>query len=273
MVEKIGKITLDYSHYPGEDFYCDGDIEQELLDIAQNFSASEFPRIIEEKKSWPVLYHLSELRENIVDWLPIKPGDKVLVWQDWLYVGNVTDVAFFKKTDAPYPVEKTWLIQKKVFDRIDFMKYNDSSLIITGTNLYKDNYLNSENDHKQYLAKVDYQYQWLAEEQNEYFDKRKNYSNHLNVSADDIISSSEYDLDWEWCESNQLDVFYRTLWICSYMAKNNCYDKFYFDKYLCLSLIYKHGDFDAFMLIPEIDKENINRDIRIVDEYIAANNG
>ena len=78
MVEKIGKITLDYSHYPGEDFYCDGDIEQELLDIAKNFSASEFPRIIEEKKSWPVLYHLSELRENIVEWLPMDKSMKVL---------------------------------------------------------------------------------------------------------------------------------------------------------------------------------------------------
>ena len=78
MVEKIGKITLDYSHYPGEDFYCDGDIEQELLDIAKNYSASEFPRIIEEKKSWPVLYHLSELRENIVEWLPMDKSMKVL---------------------------------------------------------------------------------------------------------------------------------------------------------------------------------------------------
>lgn len=78
MIEKIGKITLDYSHYPGEDFYCDGEIEQEILEIAQNFPASEFPRIIEEKKSWPVLYHLSDLRENIVDWLPIDKSMKVL---------------------------------------------------------------------------------------------------------------------------------------------------------------------------------------------------
>ena len=78
MIEKVGKIALDYSHYPGEDFYCDGDIEQELLEIAKNYPASEFPRIIEEKKSWPVLYHLSELRENIVDWLPIDKSMKVL---------------------------------------------------------------------------------------------------------------------------------------------------------------------------------------------------
>ena len=45
MIEKIGKVTLDYSHYPGEDFYCDGEIEQELLKIAKNSPVSEFPKI------------------------------------------------------------------------------------------------------------------------------------------------------------------------------------------------------------------------------------
>ena len=66
MIEKIGKITLDYSKYPGEDFYCDGDIEQEILEIVKNNPATDFPKIIEEKKSWPGLYLLSDLRENIV---------------------------------------------------------------------------------------------------------------------------------------------------------------------------------------------------------------
>ena len=78
MIEEIGKIKLNLAHYPGEDYYCDGDIEDELLDIARNYSQVEYARIIEEKKSWPVLYHLSELRENIVDWLPITKGMKVL---------------------------------------------------------------------------------------------------------------------------------------------------------------------------------------------------
>ena len=78
MVEKVGKITLDYSHYPGEDFYCDGEIEQELLKITQNYSPDQFSGIIEEKKSWPVLYHLSDLRENIVEWLPMDKSMKVL---------------------------------------------------------------------------------------------------------------------------------------------------------------------------------------------------
>lgn len=78
MTEQIGKITLDYTYYPGEDLYCDGVVEQEILEIAKNYSPVEFPKMIEEKKSWPVLYHLSELRENIVDWLPMDKSMKVL---------------------------------------------------------------------------------------------------------------------------------------------------------------------------------------------------
>lgn len=76
--EVIGKVRLDYSHYPGEDFYCDGVIEDEILDIVKTYSEVEYGRIIEERKKWPILYHLSSHRENIVDWLPIDKSMKVL---------------------------------------------------------------------------------------------------------------------------------------------------------------------------------------------------
>lgn len=75
---EIGKVKLDLTHYPGEDLYCDGDTEDELLEIARNYAAVEYPRIIEERKSWEILYHLSPLRENIVEWLPINRSMKVL---------------------------------------------------------------------------------------------------------------------------------------------------------------------------------------------------
>lgn len=76
--EKIGKVTLDYGHYPGRDLYSDGAIENELLGIVRNAARVEYPSIIESKSSWPILYHLSPLRANIVDWLPIEKTAKVL---------------------------------------------------------------------------------------------------------------------------------------------------------------------------------------------------
>lgn len=77
-LDYIGKVTLDLTHYPGEDKYCDGDIEDTLLEIARDRSEVEYQKIIEESKSWPILYHLSSLRENIVEWLPIDKNMKVL---------------------------------------------------------------------------------------------------------------------------------------------------------------------------------------------------
>ena len=77
-IEKIGNITLNLKHYEGTDVYTDGDVEDELLAIVRDLSPVEYPKVIEERGSWPILYHLSSLRENIVDWLPIKKTDKVL---------------------------------------------------------------------------------------------------------------------------------------------------------------------------------------------------
>ena len=38
----------------------------------------ELNRVIAEKNSWPVLYHFSHIRQNILEWLPIRKTDKVL---------------------------------------------------------------------------------------------------------------------------------------------------------------------------------------------------
>ena len=76
-IEYIGKVSLDYKYYSGEDLYKDGS-EEELLDIVRNADESEYNKIIEEKKSWPILYHLSDIRGNIVDWIPFTKEDSVL---------------------------------------------------------------------------------------------------------------------------------------------------------------------------------------------------
>ncbi len=76
--EYIGKVQLNYAHYSGEDIYSDGAVEDEILDIVRSYSVMEYPSIIEEKAEWPILYHLSKQRENIVDWLPIDSSMKVL---------------------------------------------------------------------------------------------------------------------------------------------------------------------------------------------------
>ncbi len=89
--EKIGNVCLDYSMYPGEDLYCDGEVEGEILEevrrIAylagectdpESLQLSEYSSLIEKKMNWPFLYHISPIRENIVSWLPVDKTMKIL---------------------------------------------------------------------------------------------------------------------------------------------------------------------------------------------------
>ena len=76
--EKIGNVVLDYSHYPEQDFYCDGASEDALLELVKTIPPREYPQEINKAASWEVLYHLSDLRENIVGWLPVDKSMKVL---------------------------------------------------------------------------------------------------------------------------------------------------------------------------------------------------
>lgn len=78
MTEKIGEVVLNLEYYDGEDLYSDGDVEEELLDIAKNCSPGEYQKVINERAKWPLLYHLSEQRENIIDWFPMKEQATVL---------------------------------------------------------------------------------------------------------------------------------------------------------------------------------------------------
>lgn len=78
MTKLAGKVILDDTYYPGEDLYSDGEVEDELLEIVTNYPESAYNQVIAQKKDWAILYHLSHIRGNIVEWLPITKDDTVL---------------------------------------------------------------------------------------------------------------------------------------------------------------------------------------------------
>ncbi len=77
-METIGKVKIDDRFYPGEDFYSDGSVEDELLEIVQDHPGKEYEQIIREKRDWAILYHLSENRGNIIDWMENEKEASVL---------------------------------------------------------------------------------------------------------------------------------------------------------------------------------------------------
>lgn len=77
--ENIGKVRLNYRFYKGSDEYSDGDdTENRLLQIVTENPTADFPKITTQEKSWPILYHLSPIRENILNWIDIKSGQRIL---------------------------------------------------------------------------------------------------------------------------------------------------------------------------------------------------
>lgn len=78
MMKKIGNVVLNYQYYPGVDLYSDGAVEDDLLAIVKGHKSDSYNEIISKKRNWPTLYHLSHVRENIVEWLPISKQDCVL---------------------------------------------------------------------------------------------------------------------------------------------------------------------------------------------------
>ncbi|OMF88091.1 class I SAM-dependent methyltransferase [Paenibacillus sp. FSL R7-0337] len=67
---------LNYSFYSGVDLYSDGEIEDEMLSLAK--SNVDLETVIATDDRWPILYHFSNKRQNLLEWYPFKEGAEVL---------------------------------------------------------------------------------------------------------------------------------------------------------------------------------------------------
>lgn len=75
MEKKIGQVVLDYTFYGGADYYSDGGIEDIILEAVRQGKSEE---LLKSSNQWPILYHLSDIRENLLEWYPFRPDAKLL---------------------------------------------------------------------------------------------------------------------------------------------------------------------------------------------------
>lgn len=72
----MDRDVLNLKYYKGEDLYSDGDVEDRLLALLKS---GKSPReILKENRDWAVLYHLSEIRHNLLDWYDFDPEGTLL---------------------------------------------------------------------------------------------------------------------------------------------------------------------------------------------------
>lgn len=67
---------IDLQFYKGQNQYSDGDIEDEILKIVGE--QSDFTNVLSNDQRWPILYHLSPIRRNLLEWYPFDHSASVL---------------------------------------------------------------------------------------------------------------------------------------------------------------------------------------------------
>jgi len=63
-------------HHDARHQYSDGPIEDEILDIVS--SGKDLQEVINSDDRWPLLYHLSDIRRNLLEWYDFKKSGNIL---------------------------------------------------------------------------------------------------------------------------------------------------------------------------------------------------
>ena len=181
MKEKIGNVVLDYTYYPGKDLYSDGEVEEELLEISEKYQENQWNRVIAEKKSWPVMYHYSHIRQNIVEWLPIGKKDTVL--EIGAGCGAITGV-LAKKAESVTCIE---LSKRRSLINANRNKKYDNIEILVGNFQDISQNLNEKFDYITLIGVFEYSAGYIGGEQ-PYVDMLKTVSRFLKPDGKLIIA-------------------------------------------------------------------------------------
>lgn len=214
MIERIGNIILDLDSYDGIDLYSEGEKEDNLLDIVKQYSGGDFNRIILEKKDWSVLYHLSSVRGNIVDFLPINKTDSVL--EIGSGCGAITTILSSKAKVV------TCIELSKKRSEINAYKNKDCINVKIKVGNFKnvEKLLKEKYDYITLIGVLEYAQEYIGGE-NPYKDLLILIKSHLKSNGKIIIAiENKLGLKyWAGCQEDHIDKFYEG--IESYTTTNN----------------------------------------------------
>jgi len=89
-------MKINYDFYKGKDLYSDGDIENEIIEYAKKYKNTD--DVFQKDIRWPVFYHLTPIRKNILNWYPFKENSSVL--EIGAGMGAITEVLCEKCTEV-----------------------------------------------------------------------------------------------------------------------------------------------------------------------------
>lgn len=89
-------MKINYDFYTGNDSYCDGDTEKDVISYLKEYGEEGYSKIFEKDIRWPVYYHITPIRKNILKWYPFKENAEVL--EIGAGMGAITNILCDKAT-------------------------------------------------------------------------------------------------------------------------------------------------------------------------------
>lgn len=160
-------MKVNYDFYNSKDKYSDGDIENEIIEYAKKYNEHQSDEIFKNDIRWPVYYHLTPIRGNILNWYPFEKDSSVL--EIGAGMGAITSV-LCEKCKEVVSVElsknraKSIAIRNKDKENleiivanlndIDFKERKFDYITLIGVYEYAALYTNTENPYIDFLNKI-----------------------------------------------------------------------------------------------------------------------
>lgn len=158
------KDVLNLTYYKGADLYSDGDIEDRILNIFE--SGEEIQERLMKDNDWAVLYHISPIRQNILEWYDFEKEASVLEIGSGcgaitgLFCERVKRVVGIDLSKRRSTINAT---RNKEFDNLEIFVGNFEDIEIKeqfdyvtliGVLEYGDSYINAEQPYLEMLKRV-----------------------------------------------------------------------------------------------------------------------
>ncbi len=160
----LPNLILDW--YSGQDIYSEGDVEDKIIQIIAETPPDDYVEAIYANFDWSTFYHLTHVRQNILNWYPFKADSQLL--EIGCGMGAVTNMlcsrcAHVTAVELSLKRATATLLRCREQDNLDIIvgNLNDVEfgtqfdyITLIGVLEYQGSYTDGANPYKDFLRKV-----------------------------------------------------------------------------------------------------------------------
>ena len=172
---------INIEFYSGKDLYSDGEIEDEMLEIVKSMNdENDLLQVIKRDNRWPILYHFSDMRKNLLEWYEFDDSKNLL--EIGSGCGALTDV-FCKSLKSVTCVESSFKRAQIAEQRLN--NYNNVSILVGNFN---EMHFDEKFDYITLIGVLEYAKMFSENKDNAVHEMLENISNLINVNGELILA-------------------------------------------------------------------------------------